>query len=345
VQSKGADPGKAKKWVDRMRSEREAQEDRRILYVAATRAREELHLFARPAYSVASNGDLALAGVKKSLLATAWPALEDRVRARFAEWQAESARHEPVPATIDAIAAAAQPVEMPAPARGTTLRRLPADYKPRQAGAVLPAQPEASIVASGSQLYRRHEGGLLSRLAGIALHRFMEELARLRVQMEWEPARSRLGQLVPRVEAELRGAGLDAKQAAALAADALAHALRASHHPTGQWILSPHAEAASEVRWAGVIEGNLRTVQADRVFRAGEAPHADEDGCWWIVDYKSHGAERGSDPATELPRLREVFAPQLEAYAAVLKNLRGSGVRIFAGLYYPRVLLFDWWEA
>jgi ATP-dependent helicase/nuclease subunit A len=47
-QRKGADRGKAKEWVDRVYRERESQETRRILYVAATRAREELHLFARP---------------------------------------------------------------------------------------------------------------------------------------------------------------------------------------------------------------------------------------------------------------------------------------------------------
>ena len=45
IQSKGADRGKAKAWVDRMRRERETQEMRRLLYVAMTRAREELHLF------------------------------------------------------------------------------------------------------------------------------------------------------------------------------------------------------------------------------------------------------------------------------------------------------------
>ncbi len=49
-QRKGNDRGEAKAWVDRVYRERERQETRRILYVAATRAREELHFFARPAY-------------------------------------------------------------------------------------------------------------------------------------------------------------------------------------------------------------------------------------------------------------------------------------------------------
>ena len=49
-------------------------------------------------------------------------------------------------------------------------------------------------------------------------------------------------------------------------------------------------------------------------------------------------------PASALPKLREFFAPQLEAYAEVLRNLHGSGAPVRAGLYYPRMLLFDWWE-
>ena len=48
-QSKGEDRGQSKAWVDRVYRERESQEDRRILYVASTRARDQLHLFARPA--------------------------------------------------------------------------------------------------------------------------------------------------------------------------------------------------------------------------------------------------------------------------------------------------------
>jgi hypothetical protein len=45
-----------------------------------------------------------------------------------------------------------------------------------------------------------------------------------------------------------------------------------------------------------------------------------------------------------LPKLRPLFAPQLEAYAEVLRNLHGKDSHLCAGLYYPRMLLLDWWE-
>ena len=86
LQSKGAESGKCKWWVDRVYRAREAQETRRILYVAATRAREELHLFARPEYKSEHDGGYALCEPRDNLLATAWPALEAEVRRRFEQW-------------------------------------------------------------------------------------------------------------------------------------------------------------------------------------------------------------------------------------------------------------------
>jgi ATP-dependent exoDNAse (exonuclease V) beta subunit len=348
LQSKGADRGKAKMWVDGVYRRRESQEDRRILYVAATRAREELHLFARPACKVEKNGDLSLAEPSGSLLATAWPALEEEVRARFENWKAGAGKTE---TEIETIAAAAESnlLVMPSPAMPTVLRRLPPDYQ--HATAAIPESdspqrqgaPGLASETWENSFYARHEGGLLSRILGTAVHSFLEELARLRIGLEWDAARAALQQFAPRIAAQVRAAGVEPAKAAAIAAEALNHALNASRDPTGQWILSPRPQAESEVRWAGVVAGSLRTVQVDRVFRAGLAPQSEGDQAWWIVDYKTAHPDH-ADPAAALPELRRLFAPQIAAYAAVLRNLRGQDVILRAGLYYPRMLLFDWWE-
>ncbi len=132
-QAKGADREKSKAWVDRVYRERESQEMRRILYVAATRAREELHLFARPAYKVESPGDLSLATPNNCLLATAWPALKEEVQSRFEEWKTTLPRPAvPDEKVIESIAAAAHSnlLIMPPPIRPTLLRRLPPGYQP-----------------------------------------------------------------------------------------------------------------------------------------------------------------------------------------------------------------------
>jgi ATP-dependent exoDNAse (exonuclease V) beta subunit len=359
LQPKGADRGNAKEWVDRVYRERESQETRRVLYVAATRAREELHLFARPACKE-KDGEFTLVEPVNSLLATAWPALEDEVRARFADWKSARAALEANESQeIESLAASGESnlAVMPSP---TLLRRLPLDYQsaliddsmgapsfPRfsaeRVGIHEPQPASFSPRAGASSLYPRHEGGLLSRALGTAVHALLEELARLRTQLDWEAARSALQHFEPSIAAQVRAIGVDQPQAAQIASEALLLALRASHDPIGSWILSPHAGAASEASWAGVVAGGLRSVRVDRVFRAGLTPGSDEGDCWWIIDYKT--AHAGNlDPAEALPELRQFYAPQVEAYAGILRNLRGADAQLIAGLYYPRISLLDWWE-
>jgi ATP-dependent exoDNAse (exonuclease V) beta subunit len=391
LQTKGADGGAAKKWVDKVYRERESQEDRRILYVVSTRAREELHLFARPAYKIESNGQFTLADPGNSLLFTAWPALEAEVRKRFEEWN--SAGKEFIPdeeQVIESIAAGeSNLLLMPTPAKPTPLRRLPQDYNPQpteysQQSATESTTPEESTTQTKSprapsirlfsgewvgdhdskptvpstnrsgaptlayetwesKLYPRHEGGKLSRVFGAAVHSLLEELARLRGTQDWEQARAALKHIEPRIAAQVRASGVDQAQSARIAAQALESALKASEDPTGQWILSPHAEAASEASWAGVVSGSLSTVRVDRIFRAGPTPGSEGEAYWWIVDYKTAHADNAA-PATILPELRKIFAPQLEAYAVILRNLHGADAPIRAGLYYPRMVSLDWWQ-
>ena len=381
LQSKGEDAGKSKAWVDRVYRERERQETRRILYVAATRAREELHLFARPAYKVEANGDFTLAEPPASLLFTALPAFEEEIRTRFEEWKlthqhsAQAAEPETTSqADIESIAAAGEGnllvmLSAERPATPTLLRRLPQDYQPlpgtvrapsfprqlaervgehesQPAGASEPALSWLKGLASETwetRLYTRHEGGLVSRALGTAVHALLEDLARLRTTADWQASRAALEPCKSRIASQVRTLGIAPAQAAQIAADALQLALNASHDPTGQWILSLHMDAASEVRWTGIVAGALTNVRVDRVFRGGLTPQSEGDAAWWVVDYKTAHAD-DPDRAASLARLRPLFAPQLEAYAEVLRNLHGADTTIRAGLYYPRMSILDWWE-
>jgi ATP-dependent exoDNAse (exonuclease V) beta subunit len=351
-QCKGADRGKAKIWVDDERREREKQETRRLLYVAATRAREELHWFARPEYKTEKDGTLSLAVPQESLLKTAWPALKEEVQARFDEWISKIAKPEAesaLPSTIDAIAASGEDNLLPMRpcVKAVELRRLPPHTRMAQEAESVTAMESGITGWSANRLYERHEGGLLSRALGIAVHAHFQHLAQLLATQPLEAARAPLTRLTPRIAAEVRAIGVDPKQANRIAAHALEITLKAASEPVAQWILAPHAEAASEVRWTGVVDGSLRTVQMDRVFRAGPTPKAagqsaDKD-TWWIIDYKT-AHDDDLDAAGALPELRRIFAPQIEAYAKVLRNLHGADARVHGGLYYPRMTILDWWE-
>ena len=379
LQSKGADSGKAKAWVDRVYRQRELQEMRRILYVAATRAREELHFFARPACKADAEGNLTLVEPLGSLLATAWPALEDEVRARFDEWKTNLAEAQPGEESIlESIAASAESNLriMPAPVRPTLLYRLPPNYsgapgpdfgtweKQRSLAVELGAPSfrlfsgervgdhavpgvthlsgKGTDFGAAGALYARHEGGIFSRALGTAVHSLLEDLAHLRAHLDWDGARLALQDRESVIAAQVRALGIAPSQASQIASQALRCALNATHDSIGSWILSPHVEADSELRWASVARDRVRTVQVDRVFHAGAEPQTEGEACWWIVDYKTAQSEDGNSAA--LAQLRPSFAPQLEAYGEVLRKLHGAETKIHAGLYYPRMAFFDWWE-
>ena len=339
IPPKGVDRGKAKAWVDREIAKREKQEARRILYVAGTRAREELHLFARPEYKREASGALALVAPKGSLLETAWPAIQGEAQSQFESW---AAGREADAGELTAIAAGAENLlEMAALARPAVLRRLPAHYV--NWGREGEGVSDSAISGFGTELlYKRHEGGLLSRALGIAVHTVFEEMARLRAIEDWDATRAGVQKMRPRLIAQIRSVGIEPAQARRIAAMSVELADEASREAMAQWIMSPHADAASEVSWAGIAGKGIRSVRVDRVFRAGLEAGSEGDEAWWIVDYKTAHAE-GLDSEKVLGGLRALFAPQLEAYARILRGLHGMDAVIRAGLYYARAKKFDWW--
>jgi hypothetical protein len=363
IQAKGLDASPAKKWVDGVKRRRETQEMRRLLYVAATRARQELHMFARPRYSVDKKGEYALASPGRSLLGTAWPSLQPEVEEEFSDWVAANfggvAKEEPE--GLVALAASegssySNLLAMPPPVRPTLVRRLPAGYvAPEFSG--LGGNAGADIAASAftepEALYARTEGGLLSRIEGIAVHQFLERLSRAGGRND------DLAGAVPGVTSMIRGYGIAAGEAGRLLKRALAVAERAAADPVGAWILSAHAGAASETKWTGVIRGQLWNLQPDRVFLARHWAEDAGDPVWWIIDYKTThagGAEFTDAGAREefLSTHRSRYGGQLSAYAGVFgqflrglgeNNLTDDDIPIRVGIYYPRLPLFDWWEA
>ena len=289
------------------------------------------------------------------MLQAAWPAWESEIRRRFDEWVALAAAAAQ-PSTIESLAAAAGDnlIEItPSAPRPTLLRRLPPGFNIHAAELASTSGDEA-LVGSG-RLYERHEGGLQSRALGKAVHALLQQFAQLLATQTRESALAKLALQQPRIVATVRASGIETAAANRIAGQALQIVLRAADDPLAQWILAPHTDAANEVRWTGVVAGSLRTVQVDRIFRAGPEPQntrasdsqavvaSTNEDTWWIIDYKT-AHEDGLDPASALPELRRQFAPQIEAYAAVLRNLHGADVRLCGGLYYPRMALLDWWQ-
>lgn len=352
IKTKGGEASEAKRWVDGVKKERESLELRRLFYVAATRAREELHLFARPRFVLGKTPGEAVLSKPTGLLDTAWPAFEEEVTQRFDDWWRGVSAEETD--ELDTLAAeAASPATNLLPmstsalssARPTRIRRLPENY----------AAPDFRRTGAGSEggaatepVYARIEGGMESRLLGTAIHALLERFGVLRTTLTPDEALPELDSALPSIMAILRGGGLARATAEKLAAEALAVVRRAAADPDGAWILAPHADAENEAQWTGLTRldaQRLINLRPDRVFFA--ARPGENEPSWWIVDYKSASALPAAGEAEILAFRQEHrarYATQLEAYAQVLRGLHpGKALRIRVGIFYPRLPMLDDW--
>ncbi len=223
LQTKGTDKGKAKAWVDRTIRARESQELRRILYVAATRAREELHLFARAEYKTSPDGAVLMEPAN-SLLACAWPAISGEVQQRFEAWKQDQSESQlEQESVVRALAASdsSNLLVMPSRVKPTIVRRPPAAFEPPQSFSLASLPERANIVGAGDpRLYARHQGGLASRALGNAVHELLESVAHLRTTHDWAATRAALGTYKPRITAQVRSSGMTTAEAESIADNA-----------------------------------------------------------------------------------------------------------------------------
>jgi ATP-dependent exoDNAse (exonuclease V) beta subunit len=168
-----------------------------------------------------------------------------------------------------------------------------------------------------------------SRYAGAALHGFLQRIAREGLSA-WDEAaiRSRRG-AYRAVLTNLGVAPGDLAWAAERVESALLKTLR---DPRGQWVLGDHADAASELPIAGLLDGSLHEAVIDRTF-------VDENGVRWIIDYKT-SAHEGAGLENFLEQEKERYRDQLERYARLMVQRDDRPIRL--GLYFS--LLGEWLE-
>jgi ATP-dependent exoDNAse (exonuclease V) beta subunit len=312
IKSKGGDSHQLNQWIRSVEGAREAAERKRLFYVVATRAREELHLFAAPVEK--KDGGISLqAG---SLLQAAWSAAEPV----FATAQPGQLITMPAPAVLESLAAA------PAP---RIIQRLP-----------LPLQPPIPSEASEPSVPARPEGSFAARIFGNAMHAFLEQLAhRLAAGL---PARALLAEIAtwqPRIAAVLRAGGIGPAELDRFTGQVLTGLRNTLNDAEGLWLLQPHPGAESETAFTTLNPaGDVQTLRLDRTFLAGAAPTDPGSDYRWIVDFKtSSHSPQGLDAWLETQR--QSYAPQLERYAAAFAE--SKPVRL--ALFYPILPKLLWW--
>ncbi len=293
-------------WIEQLQQQRQAHEDERLLYVAATRARRRLHWLA---CIPSADGDVS-APRENSLLHRLWPVVQDECRRALAER----------PAATSTVAAAPS-----AALYDQALRRLPSQWTFPIAPPALAWHEEAP---SASELAIEFSwAGETARRIGVVVHRWLQRIADDALQ-GWDAAR--VLSIAPHIERELVAAGIrgDALKAArSRAAQALTSALS---DPRARWLLGPRSEARSELRLTVRVQGRAWHVVLDRTF-------VDDDGARWIIDYKT-GTHEGADVENFLDRERLRYANQLELYA------RALGGTAELGLYFPMLSGWRAWK-
>ena len=361
IDERGAVQGRLGAWLAGVQSRRQAAELKRIFYVAATRAREELHLFATAV--VTSKGDLSQPRYD-SLLKTCWPAAQPHFERLLSERAAQTGN-----AGLE-MAALGTPTpddeELPTPTP-PTIERLPLSFDP--AARFRSAEERRLLYPSASALrhtaaFQRPEGSFAARAFGNVVHRYLQRLAQLLQQRTSPPENNAdplpypLGTLRddlldalaaeiptwrPALAASLRSEGLSFTLAQRESARAERALMLALQDPIGRWILSPHPSAASE-RTLKLALPEARALRVDRTFLAAAEPNANGSECIWIVDFKTTEQGALSDAAFAAEETVK-YKQQMEAYAELRRSLPDGTLPIHLALYYPLIPRLLHWPA
>ncbi len=297
------DPRGIGAFVKRLRERRSEHEQLRLLYVAATRARHSLHLYATLKPRAGGEPPRPAQGTP---LARLWPALGEGFLASLTE-AGDGETPEP---------AAAAPVGL----------RLRDGWQPCEppAGAVPAALPLAGQSLEPPEFSWVQE---TARHIGTVVHAALEAFAAAAPL----PGRDEIEARAARYRAQLRRHGVPDRELDSATTRVLAALTHSVEDARGRWILeAAHREAASELALTGLAEGRLRSVVIDRSF-------IDASGVRWVIDFKTSSHE-GGRLEDFLAREVQRYRPQLAVYTALARALGPEPVR--AGLYFPLLGVF-----
>lgn len=294
-------------------TEKEKAEERRLLYVAVTRAKNVLHLLG----NVDSKRGEGVSKPGGGFLHALW---NEDIEQQFVREKQRLASSRPAQGALPLVS---EPM--------TRLRRLPGSWRMPVPEPSIPWAPAYQTEIASVQEPRYEWVGETSRHIGTIVHDVLRRIAEEGVS-RWSLAD--IEKLRPFAERELSRLGVLSSERAS-AADRILRALAgAISSDRGRWILTAHPHAQCEWALGGLLSERLESARIDRTF-------IDEKGVRWIIDYKTSSHEGGSRNVF-LNEEKRRYLPQLEAYARLLHEMGETSVSV--GLYFP--LLDEWitWE-
>jgi ATP-dependent exoDNAse (exonuclease V) beta subunit len=281
-------------------------EDKRLVYVAATRAQRHLHLLGH----ATRNKDGGCKANSRSLLACLWPAVEKDF-AKAAALQADAS-------TTGDSGREIKP----------RLRRASARWVPPSPAHDIELPTVVEAVDAYDPLANNVEflwAGEAARHIGVVAHRLLQRVAREGIQC-WNAARLKKLRSVNVAALAALGTPYDELHAAAELVEQVM--VNTFNDDRGRWLFDRrHTDAHAEYALTGLVDGRLLSIKIDRTF-------VDRNGIRWIVDYKT-GTHEGSEVAAFLDREVARYSKQLADYIALMRLKEARPVR--AGLYYPLI--------
>lgn len=308
IRAEGSESDPIYRWIELLERQRIRREKGRLLYVAATRAKHELHLLGTVKAKEHEGASELIDPVAGSMLHMIW----ESVRSDF-----ESAAPSAAPAPD-------QPLQ-----HIQSIRRLPLDWQPPQAGdapgivalPVVDAETEPLVFDWVSQT---------SRHVGTLVHRELDRLCRA----GGEPSISEASRA--RLITELAELGVPPDRCAAASERVLSAMRQALEDDRGRWLLGLRGditEPVSELALSGVVADQIIEGVIDRTF-------IDAVGTRWIVDFKT-STHAGGGLDAFLDEEVERYRGQLRRYVTLMQLYR-PGETIRAALYFP--LMQQWRE-
>ena len=309
-------------FLQKWDKDREAIELLRLAYVACTRAKKKLYVYAFGKLEVHGQPMLSDGSFSESsLIAKLVPGLV----------ASNSRCVTPIHyASPDRVFPGRAPDDDSIEETTFNLTRLPSNWNP-------PAPP-APVNSSEYELESPDYleaidfdwAGSVALWIGNVVHEWLEKIVRTGVST-W--TRKKVAAEKDKWKIRLRAMGMADDQR--LLDEALARIETALNNvladPRGQWILSDqHQESGAELRLTGYSNGQFSNVILDRTF-------VDEDGTRWIIDYKS-GTTAGN-VETFLEQEIERYREQLTQYKAVVSGMDSRPIR--TAIYFP---MFPAWR-
>lgn len=282
---------------------RSANESKRLLYVAVTRAIRKLHLLAVVESEGPSPSGLAIKPpMQGSLLKWLWPTVETSFTAaliaqdRKADPQDDARSLEEFKPWLERLRQGGWPAAL-TPSLSSPMAATPYDT-PHHASSMAASTYAADV--------------------GILTHRYLELMAKQGLAA-WPESRVQAAQ--PQQILWFKQKGYDLQRCQQGSQEVQQHLLQTLRSERGRWILSSHESAASETPFTTWANGQLQQHVIDRTFV--------HDGVRWIIDYKTTVASNSADDTWVAEQL-QLHREQLLRYVQLFKD---DGLPVRAALY------------